>query len=71
MRRGVALALGILGGALVGGLGTFVAALVYFVATGSGGPSGLGIAVVLAALFGLWGALLGGLLGALLGLGRT
>ncbi len=67
MRRGVAMGLGFAGGALVGGLGSFVAVLVYFIATGSGGPNGLGIAVVLAAFFALAGAVLGGIVGAALG----
>ncbi len=67
MRRGIAVGLGLVGGAVVGALVTFVAVLVYFIATGSGGPQGLGIAVVLAGLCGLCGAVVGAVMGAIIG----
>jgi hypothetical protein len=71
MRRGLAILLGAMIGVLVGGLGTFLAVLVYFVANGSGGPNGLGIAVVLAAFAGALGSIAGGAVGALIAATRV
>ncbi len=67
MKRGGAVVLGAVVGALLGGVVTALAVLVYFMFDGSTGPEGLGIAVMLAAFAGVVGLVLGALAGGFVG----